>query len=439
MPRLPPTAQDMGNCAAYHRACVRLGDPDAYTNEEDRFVKIAVIKEIYPGETRVALIPANVSKLTQAGLTVAVETGAGEAAGFDDDRYVEAGAVIAADRTEALKDAEVVLTHHGRGDELDALLPHLTRGQTLVAMMDPLAGPQVAQKLAEAGINGVALELVPRITRAQAMDVLSSNATIAGYKAALLGATHSHQLFPMMMTAAGTLKPARVFIMGVGVAGLQACATAKRLGAVVEAYDIRPAAREQILSVGARPVELNIEAEDTETSGGYAKEQSAEFIARQQQAMADVLAQQDVVITTAAIPGRKAPVLITEAQLMQMKPGAVIIDLAAETGGNCELTQAGEAVVHHGVTIIGPKNFAATVPNHASQMFGTNLTNLLMLMAKEGQLNWDFEDEIIRDVTISKDGEVVSARLRELLGLPALNAPEAADAADATDSEKETN
>ncbi|WP_246814048.1 Re/Si-specific NAD(P)(+) transhydrogenase subunit alpha [Ferrimonas balearica] len=429
----------MGNCAAYHRARIREGDPDAHINEEDRFVKIAVIKEIYPGETRVALIPANVSKLTQAGLTIAVERGAGEAAGFDDERYVEAGAVIAADRTEALKDAEVVLTHHGRGDELDALLPHLTRGQTLVAMMDPLAGPQAAQKLADAGINGVALELVPRITRAQAMDVLSSNATIAGYKAALLGATHSHQLFPMMMTAAGTLKPARVFIMGVGVAGLQACATAKRLGAVVEAYDIRPAAREQILSVGARPVELNIEAEDTETSGGYAKEQSAEFIAKQQQAMADVLAQQDVVITTAAIPGRKAPVLITEAQLMQMKPGAVIIDLAAETGGNCELTEAGQTVIHHGVTIIGPKNFAATVPNHASQMFGTNLTNLLMLMAKEGKMNWDFEDEIIRDVTVSKDGEVVNPRLRELLGLPALAPAEAEAETEANDNQKETN
>ncbi|GAA5192200.1 Re/Si-specific NAD(P)(+) transhydrogenase subunit alpha [Ferrimonas gelatinilytica] len=389
-------------------------------------MKIAVIKERYPGETRVALIPANVSKLTKAGLSIAVEHDAGSAAGFDDPLYAEAGATVT-DRASVLKDADMVLTHHGRGDELDALLPELHPGQTLVAMMDPLANPQVAQKLADAKINGIALELVPRITRAQSMDVLSSNATIAGYKAALLGATHSHQLFPMMMTAAGTLKPARVFIMGVGVAGLQACATAKRLGAVVEAYDIRPAAREQILSVGARPVELNIEAEDTESKGGYAKEQSAEFIAKQQQAMADVLAQQDVVITTAAIPGRKAPVLITEAQLMQMKPGAVIIDLAAETGGNCELTKVDEVVVHHGVTIVGPKNFAATVPNHASQMFGTNLTNLLTLMHQEGSLNWDFEDEIIRDTTVSYQGEVVNARLRELLELPPLARDETAE------------
>ncbi len=404
-------------------------------------MKIAVIKERYPGETRVALIPANVSKLTKAGLTIAVEQDAGNAAGFDDPQYLEAGATVT-DRASVLKDADVVLTHHGRGDELDALLPELKPGQTLVAMMDPLANPQVAQKLADAKINGIALELVPRITRAQSMDVLSSNATIAGYKAALLGATHSHQLFPMMMTAAGTLKPARVFIMGVGVAGLQACATAKRLGAVVEAYDIRPAAREQILSVGARPVELNIEAEDTESKGGYAKEQSAEFIAKQQQAMADVLAQQDVVITTAAIPGRKAPVLITEAQLKQMKPGAVIIDLAAETGGNCELTQLGEAVVLHGVTIVGPKNFAATVPNHASQMFGTNLTNLLMLMHQEGALSWDFEDEIIRDTTVSYQGEVVNARLRELLNLaPQAPLPDAEPEAETavTTDEKEAS
>ncbi|GAA4881376.1 NAD(P) transhydrogenase subunit alpha [Ferrimonas pelagia] len=380
-------------------------------------MKIAVIKETYPEETRVALIPANVSKLIKAGLNVTIQAGAGELAGFDDVLYTDAGAEIAPGQAETLKDASAVLTLHGYGSALDTLLPALAPGQTLIAMMDPLAGPQVAQQLAQAEINGIALELVPRITRAQSMDVLSSNATIAGYKAALLGATHSHQLFPMMMTAAGTLKPARVFIMGVGVAGLQACATAKRLGAVVEAYDIRPAAREQILSVGARPVELNIEAENTETKGGYAKEQSDDFIARQQAAMADVLAQQDVVITTAAIPGRKAPVLITETQLQAMKPGAVIVDLAAETGGNCALTQAGETVVHHGVTILGPKNFAATVPNHASQMFGTNLTNLLLLMAQERGLNWDFEDEIIRDTTVSYQGEVVNARLRELLGL----------------------
>ncbi|WP_240473445.1 NAD(P) transhydrogenase subunit alpha [Ferrimonas senticii] len=379
-----------------------------------------MIKEIQPGETRVALIPANVSKLTKAKLTVTIESGAGLKAGFTDEDYQAAGATIGTDRPSTLADAAVVLTLCGHGDALIKLLPQLQSGQTLVSMMDPLANPAVASILAEHQINGIALELVPRITRAQSMDVLSSNATIAGYKAVLLGAANAPQLFPMMMTAAGTLKPARVFVMGVGVAGLQACATAKRLGGVVEAYDIRPAAREQILSVGARPVELNIEAENTETKGGYAKEQSADFIAKQQAAMADVLAQQDVVITTAAIPGRKAPVLITEAQLNKMKPGSIIVDLAAETGGNCELTEAGKTVQHHGVTIIGPQNVPASVPNHASQMFGTNLTNLLLLMAKEGELNWDFEDEIIRDTTVSFNGEVVNARLRDLLQLPTL-------------------
>ncbi|QIZ78736.1 NAD(P) transhydrogenase subunit alpha [Ferrimonas lipolytica] len=383
-------------------------------------MKIAVIKEIQPGETRVALIPANVSKLTKGNLSVTVETGAGILAGFNDSDYEAAGATIAADLKTAIDGAEVVLSLTGHGDALIQLLPKMTKGQTFISMMDPLASPAVAEILAEHGINGIALELVPRITRAQSMDVLSSNATIAGYKAVLMGAASAPQLFPMMMTAAGTLKPARVFIMGVGVAGLQACATAKRLGGVVEAYDIRPAAREQILSVGARPVELNIEAENTETKGGYAKEQSADFIARQQEAMADVLAQQDVVITTAAIPGRKAPVLITEAQLNKMKPGSIIVDLAAETGGNCAMTVAGETVSHHGVTIIGPKNVPASVPNHASQMFGTNLTNLLTLMATPEGLNWDFEDEIIRDTCVSYQGEVVNARLRELLDLPAL-------------------
>ena len=381
-------------------------------------MKIAVIKEQLQGETRVALLPANVTKLVKAGATVTVETQAGFQAGFTDQDYLDSGATIANDRQQTLADAQLVLTLHAKGEQLTQLLEQLSAGQTLIGMMDPLGSPQGAQQAAEKGINAIALELVPRITRAQSMDVLSSNATIAGYKAVLQAADLTPRMMPMMMTAAGTLKPARTFVMGAGVAGLQACATAKRLGAVVEAYDIRPAAREQIISVGARPVELDIEDAETESKGGYAKEQSAEFIAKQQQAMADILAQQDVVITTAAIPGRKAPILITKEMVAQMKPGSVIVDLAAETGGNCELTQLGEVIEVNGVTISGPNNIVVTTATHGSQMFGTNLENLIKLMLDdEANLQFDFEDEIVRDTVTAYNGDVVNPRIRELLGL----------------------
>ncbi|TKB56748.1 Re/Si-specific NAD(P)(+) transhydrogenase subunit alpha [Ferrimonas aestuarii] len=381
-------------------------------------MKIAVIKEQLQGETRVALLPANVTKLVKAGATVTVETQAGFQAGFTDQDYLDSGATIANDRQQTLADAQLVLTLHAKGEQLTQLLEQLSAGQTLIGMMDPLGSPQGAQQAAEKGINAIALELVPRITRAQSMDVLSSNATIAGYKAVLQAADLTPRMMPMMMTAAGTLKPARTFVMGAGVAGLQACATAKRLGAVVEAYDIRPAAREQIISVGARPVELDIEDAETESKGGYAKEQSAEFIAKQQQAMADILAQQDIVITTAAIPGRKAPILITKEMVAQMKPGSVIVDLAAETGGNCELTQLGEVIEVNGVTISGPNNIVATTATHGSQMFGTNLENLIKLMLDdEANLQFDFEDEIVRDTVTAYNGDVVNPRIRELLGL----------------------
>ncbi|BDY06463.1 NAD(P) transhydrogenase subunit alpha [Ferrimonas sp. YFM] len=387
---------------------------------EDSVVKIAVIKEHLVGETRVALLPANVAKLAKAGCEVTIETQAGFEAGFTDQDYLDSGARIGADRAQTIEGAELVLTLHAKGEEFDQLLKDLKSGQTLMGMMDPLMHPESAQKAAELGINTVALELIPRITRAQSMDVLSSNATIAGYKSVIQAAELTPRLLPMMMTAAGTLKPARTFIMGAGVAGLQACATAKRLGAVVEAYDIRPAAREQILSVGARPVELEIEDADTESSGGYAKEQSAEFIAKQQQAMANVLAQQDIVITTAAIPGRKAPTLITKEMVAQMKPGSVIVDLAAETGGNCELTQLGEVINVNGVIISGPANIVASTANHGSQMFGTNLENLIRhLIDDEGKLVFDFEDEIVHDTVTAYQGEVVNPRIRDLLGLNA--------------------
>ncbi|ACJ27660.1 Alanine dehydrogenase/PNT [Shewanella piezotolerans WP3] len=390
-------------------------------------MKLGIPKESHAGESRVALIPANVARLLKKNVQVLVESNAGSKAGFTDEDYIAAGATVAS-REQVLSDADVITVVNAKGEQLAELKTSIKPEQIIIGMMDPLAQPKNAQAIAETGATAVALELVPRITRAQSMDILSSMATIAGYKAVLLAAHKAPRLFPMMMTAAGTLKPARAFIMGVGVAGLQACATAKRLGAVVEAYDIRPAAREQIISVGAKPVELDLEAENTETKGGYAAEQSDDFLKRQQQAMANVLAQQDIVITTAAIPGRKAPILITKEMVDGMKSGTIIVDLAAETGGNCELTEVDKEVIYKGVTILGPSNVPGSAANHASQMYGTNIENLLKLIVdNDGVLHLDFDDEIVHDTVVAHKGEVASARLRDLLGLPAQEpTPEAA-------------
>lgn len=390
-------------------------------------MKLGIPKESHAGESRVALIPANVVRLLKKNVQVLVETNAGSKAGFTDEDYIAAGATVAS-REQVLSDSDVITVVNAKGEQLAELKTSIKPEQIVIGMMDPLAQPENAQAIAETGATAVALELVPRITRAQSMDILSSMATIAGYKAVLLAAHKAPRLFPMMMTAAGTLKPARAFIMGVGVAGLQACATAKRLGAVVEAYDIRPAAREQIISVGAKPVELDLETENTETKGGYAAEQSDDFLKRQQQAMANVLAQQDIVITTAAIPGRKAPILITKEMVDGMKSGTIIVDLAAETGGNCELTEVDKEVVYKGVTILGPSNVPGSAANHASQMYGTNIENLLKLIVdNDGVLHLDFDDEIVNDTVVAHKGEVASARLRDLLGLPAQEpTPEAA-------------
>ena len=388
-------------------------------------MKLGLPKESHPGEQRVALIPANVTVLLKKQLQVIVESGAGLNAGFTDDDYVKVGATIASSREALLADADILTVVNCKGEQFDEIKAVIKPHQLVIGMMDPLINPQNAQAIADTGGSAIALELIPRITRAQSMDILSSMATISGYKAVLLAAHKAPRLFPMMMTAAGTLKPTRAFIMGVGVAGLQACATAKRLGAVVEAYDIRPAAREQIISVGAKPVELDIEAENTETKGGYAAEQSDDFLKRQQQAMANVLAQQDIVITTAAIPGRKAPVLITKEMVDGMKNGTIIVDLAAESGGNCELTRVDEVVMHNGVMILGPSNVPSTAANHASQMYGKNVENLLnLIINKEGELVLDFEDEIVRDTVVAHGKEVTSARLRDLLGLAPLATPE---------------
>jgi NAD(P) transhydrogenase subunit alpha len=397
-------------------------------------VIIGVPKEICPGETRVALTPANVTVLKKKpDLRVLIEAGAGTSAGYLDASYEQAGAEIVS-RDAVFQQAEIVLQVQTPGsnaangsDDLNSL----RADQILIGMMDPLASPAFASALAEKNITGIALELVPRITRAQAMDVLSSMAMISGYKSVLMAAAESNRMFPMNMTAAGTLAASRVLIMGVGVAGLFACSTAKRLGAIVEAYDVRPAAREQILSVGAKPVELDLDTSSAEGKGGYAQAQGEDFLKRQRELMTEVVSRMDVIITTAAIPGAKSPILVTADMVKAMKPGAVIVDLAAERGGNCELTKLGENVVEHGVTIIGPENVPSSVAFHASQMFGKNMENLLnLLINEEGKLNLDFEDEIVRETVVSHKGEVPHSRMRQLLNLPEL--PSSQDEASAS-------
>lgn len=383
-------------------------------------MKIGIPKEIAARETRVAMTPANVTALAKKGVEIMLQTGAGEAAGYTDAAYKDAGATLVDSREQVIRDADVIcqVQSFGCHDNTDADLALLKEGQVVIGMMDPLAAPAANKALATKGVTSFAMELIPRISRAQSMDVLSSMATLSGYKAVLLGASTLGRIFPMLMTAAGTLTPSKVFIMGVGVAGLQACATAKRLGAVVSAYDVRPAAREQIISVGATPVELDLKTENAEGKGGYAAEQSPEFIARQQELMGDILAEQDIIITTAAVPGAKSPILVTAAMVKKMKPGTVIIDLAAERGGNCELTRLNETVIENGVIILGPENVPSTIPFHASQMYGKNIENLLGLMIDdEGQLKLDFEDEIISETVISHGGKIRHPRIRGLLGL----------------------
>lgn len=403
---------------------------------------IGIPREIKPGENRVAMTPGNIQVWKQKGVDFLVESGAGIAAGFMDDQYEAAGATLRSDRAGIFAEADIIMQVQSFGaNEVngDDDLASVKAGQLVAGMMDPLGGPAVSRKLAATGATAIAMELVPRISRAQSMDVLSSMATLAGYKAVLLGAIHSPRIVPMLMTAAGTLKPMRVLIMGAGVAGLQACATAKRLGGVVEAYDVRPAAREQIISVGAKPIELDLETDTSEDTGGYAKAQSEEFLARQQEQLTQVLEEQDMVITTAAVPGAKSPILVTAAMVERMKPGAVIVDLAAERGGNCELTKLGDTVVAHGVTILGPENLASTIATHGSQMYGKNMEVLLgHLLDENNSLKLDFEDEIIHETVIAHGGDVPHTRMRELVGLPALPEPET-QAPDGEDASGETS
>ncbi len=390
-------------------------------------MKVAILKEMFPGEDRVALLPANVPQLAKLGMEVVVEPGAGTASGFSDAEYVEKGASLAANRTEAFS-ADIVLQIRSLGMNPDAGrgdLDLIREGQMVIGMCDPLGSPEAIQEMAGRGCTQFALEMIPRITRGQAMDVLSSQATIAGYRAVLTAAQELHKMFPMMMTAAGTLSPARAFIIGAGVAGLQAIATAKRLGAIVHAYDVRPAVREQCESLGAKFVEMELDTGESEDAGGYAKQLGEDFYRRQRELMAEVVSDSDVVVTTAAIPGKKSPLLITADAVRQMSSGSVIVDLAAERGGNCELTRANERVVENGVTILGPTNLASELPYHASQMFANNCVKFLQNMVnKENQLELNRDDEIVAGTLVAHGGEVVHPRIRELLGLPELAAPE---------------
>lgn len=388
---------------------------------------IGVTKETFPGERRVALIPAAIAPLKKLGVEVHVESGAGLAAGFPDQAYQDAGAQVTPDRGQVIAAAQLLLQVRAAAANPEAGVADIEQmkaGQCLIAQCDPLTDPNGFGKFAEQQVSVFALELVPRITRAQSMDVLSSMATIAGYKAVLMAANTLPQMFPMMMTAAGTLKPARVFIIGAGVAGLQAISAARRLGAVVNAYDVRPAVKEQVESLGAKFVEM--ELEQAEGQGGYAKEMGEEFYRKQRELMLSVVRETDVVITTAAIPGKKAPILVTEEMVKEMPAGSVIVDLAAERGGNCELTKSGETVVAYDVTILGPENLPSEIPRHASQMYSNNIVNLLKLMIKDGELAIDTEDEVIAGTLVTQNGEVVHPRIRELAGMPPLAPPEEA-------------
>ncbi|MCX7425830.1 MAG: NAD(P) transhydrogenase subunit alpha [Planctomycetia bacterium] len=380
---------------------------------------VAIVKETYPGERRVAMVPAAVPVLVKAGLEVIVEAGAGLAAGFPDDEYVKKGARIAASQDEILA-SDVLPRIRAAGADADRAADEVGRfrsGQIVIALCDPLGNPKAVEPFAEAGVTLFALELVPRITRAQSMDVLSSMATVAGYYAVVLAAGTLPKMFPMLMTAAGTLAPAKVFIVGAGVAGLQAIATARRLGGVVTAYDVRPAVKEQCQSLGAKFLELKLDTATSEDKGGYAQAMGDEFYRKQREMMARAVAQHDVVITTAAVPGKKAPILLTTEMVEGMAPGSVVVDLAAERGGNCELTRPGETVVHGGVTILGPSNPASEVPYDASQMFSKNVTTFLLHLLAGGKLKVDRSDEITAETLLTLGGRVVHPRVCEALGI----------------------
>ena len=382
-------------------------------------VTIGVPRESFPGERRVALIPRACEAVGKIGASVIVEQSAGVEAGFADDQYVARGAKIAS-RADVFGQADIIVQVRSLGANPEAGradLPLMRPGQTIIGFGEPLTAQREVSDLAQAGVSFLSMELMPRITRAQSMDALSSMATIAGYRAVLLAAMSLPKIFPMLMTAAGTLTAARAFVLGAGVAGLQAIATSRRLGAVVSAYDVRSAVKEQIESLGGKFVVLNIEAAGAEDKGGYAKAMDEDFYRKQRELLTEVLREQDVVITTAAVPGKKAPILITKLMAEALAPGSVIVDIAAERGGNCELTRPGETVVHNGITILGPLNIPSTIPYHASQMYASNIVSFLKLMVQKGEFKMNREDEIIRETLVTHGNEVVHARVGEALGL----------------------
>jgi NAD(P) transhydrogenase subunit alpha len=384
---------------------------------------IGVPKEIYPGERRVALVPAVLPTLTKAGFEVHIQAGAGVEAGYPDSVYSDKGARIVADRAAVFSSADIVVQVlcYGSNDKTgEQDLALFRRNQILVGFLRPFGAAEVVEQIAQTGVTAFSVELMPRTTRAQSMDALSSMATVSGYKAVLVAADSHPRIFPMLTTAAGTVTPARVLVIGVGVAGLQALATARRLGAVISAYDVRPAVKEQVQSLGGRFVELAIEAKDAQDARGYARAQDEDFYRRQRELLGKTVQESDVVITTAVIPGKKAPVLVTEEMVKGMAPGSVVVDLAAERGGNCDITEAGQSVVKHGVTIIGPINLASEVPYHASMMYARNITAFLTYVIKDQKLNLNLSDQIVSDTLLTHAGEIVQERVREFFTLPAL-------------------
>lgn len=379
---------------------------------------VGVLKESSLGEKQVALIPAHVPNLLKLGLEVMMEAGAGQAAGFPDAQYLEKGVKIVNSREELLKASTIVLQVReliGNEETGKTALALMREGQILIGFIKPYESKAIVMEMVKQKTISFAMELMPRITRAQSMDALSSTATVAGYKAVIMAADTLPKMFPMFMTAAGTISPAKVLVIGAGVAGLQAIATARRLGGVVQAYDIRPAVKEQVQSLGAKFVELELDTGAAEDKGGYAKAMDESFYQKQRDLMGRVVADSDVVIATAFVPGKKAPVLITADMVKQMRPGSVIVDLAASQGGNCELTQPGETVSQHDVTILGPTNLASEVPKDASLMYSKNLVNFLALLVKKGELVMNLEDEIIRDSMVTKDGTITNQKVKEVL------------------------
>ncbi|PYU24279.1 MAG: NAD(P)(+) transhydrogenase (Re/Si-specific) subunit alpha [Acidobacteria bacterium] len=386
---------------------------------------LGVPRETFPGERRVALVPSSIPTLAKGGLEVIVEGAAGAQAGYPDAEYVAKGAKMVPKRSDLFAAAEIlvqVLCYGSNDSTGQADVPLFHNGQLLIGFLRPLGALGPLQEIAAKGVTSFAVELMPRTTRAQSMDALSSMGTICGYKAVLIAADTLPRIFPMLTTAAGTITPGRVLVIGAGVAGLQAIATARRLGAVTSAYDLRPAAKEQVQSLGGRFVELPIEAKDAEDARGYAKPQDENFYRRQRELLGKVVAENDVVITAAVVPGKKSPLLVTADMVKGMAPGSVIVDLAAERGGNCELTRPGEEVVEYGVTIIGRFNLASSVPYHASQMYARNITAFLLHLVKDGKLRLDNNDEIIRETLLTQGGEVVNKRVREFFSLSALTA-----------------